>query len=95
MKQRYVPRGTCQKPPLVMVKMVSHTCTTTLPECTKNIMCILREFLSRLKPSGGISTMPQPKKGVVSVLANLKLPSPLSCISILLLAWAISVEGSG
>lgn len=72
-----LPRGTIQTPPLLSANWltsmpVAPTSTITLPEWTKNTICILRLFLARLKPSGGSSTMPAPKNGIVMILAYLK-----------------------
>ena len=69
MRKSHSPLGTCQTPPFVMANLVPATSTATLPKYTKKTICILREFLVRLKPRGGSSMMPVPKKGIVSVLA--------------------------
>ena len=67
------------------------TVTRTLPSCTKNTICILREFFARLKPSGGNSTMPEPKNGRVIILAYWKDDPATSRVTIDDEAKAISV----
>jgi hypothetical protein len=42
-----LPRGTCQMPPLCTVNSFSCTLTSTVPDCTLNTICILREFFVR------------------------------------------------
>ena len=78
------PLGTCHCPPTPILNLTVGvpTLTVTLPLCTKNTICIFREFLTRLSHSGGRCTMPEPKKGTVRVLANLKFAPAMSRISI-------------
>ena len=74
---RNVPRGTCHMPPLPMLKEVSATLTCTRPEKTQKTMWFFREFFVFFSPPGGISTIPEWKKGKVMVLAYMNL-APLT-----------------
>jgi hypothetical protein len=69
---RYVPLGTCQHPPFETVKSFSATLTATLPASIKNIMWFLRDSFSALYPFGGISTMPAPMNGRLTIFPYLK-----------------------
>jgi hypothetical protein len=62
------------------------TSTMTLPSCTKKHICILLLFFARLKPSGGSSTMPEPKKGRVMIFAYLNSEPATSRVT--MLDWA-------
>jgi hypothetical protein len=62
-----------------------------LPSCTKKTICIRRLFFARLKPSGGSSTTPAPKKGIVMILAYLKAEAGTSRVMIEEAANAMSV----
>jgi hypothetical protein len=102
-----IPLGTTHTPPLdIANSFVSAsfavppfssaggpTVTNTLPWCTKNTICILREFFARLKPSGGSSTIPEPKKGSVIILAYWKADPATSRVTIDDDAYAMSVNG--
>jgi hypothetical protein len=70
------------------------TVTSTLPWWTKKTICILREFFARLKPSGGSSTIPEPKKGRVIILAYWKADPATSRVTMDDDAYAMSVNVS-
>lgn len=107
---RNIPLGTTHTPPLEIANSFvsalprvalpfwstegGPTVTNTLPTCTKNTICILREFLARLMPSGGSSTIPEPKKGRVIILAYWKADPATSRVTMDDSANAMSVKVS-
>ena len=64
--------------------------TEIFPLCTKKFICIFLEFLVRLLPPGGSSTMPLPKKGNVWILAYVNVLSFASRLMMLEAAKARS-----
>ena len=60
-------------PPRPTLKTLPQTSTTTRPAKTQKTMWFLREFFGRFSPLGGMSTMPEWKKGMVMVFAYSKV----------------------
>ena len=83
------PLGTTQAPPFDIANwwtcapsLAANTSTMTFPSCTKKHICIFLEFFARLKPAGGNSTMPEPKKGIVIIFAYLNFEPATSRVMI-------------
>jgi hypothetical protein len=85
-----VPLGTCHRPPFAIPNLFPATSTMTLPEYTKKHMCIFLEFFDLFTPPGGTSTIPVPKKGILSILAYLKEAFLTSRVSIARREYATS-----